>query len=64
MSTTAEPAPAVRVEVVLQLAPDTVDGDGRVSGSVRRDGAEPVPFVGWLSLLALLEQAARLPAAP
>ena len=36
--------------------------DGRVEGTVRRQGlGRPVPFCGWLDLLRLLEPAGSAP---
>jgi hypothetical protein len=37
--------------------------DAHVRGTLRPEGGQDVTFVGWLSLLALLEQALGLPAA-
>jgi len=47
---------AVGVNVRLE-----VTGGQPVIGLVEVEGAEPVPFTGWLSLLALLERLAESP---
>jgi hypothetical protein len=51
------------VRFVLELVPTS---DGRVEGSVGRDGVEPttVPFSGWLELLTLLETSVMPASAP
>jgi len=41
-----------RLEVDIVLAEDD-----HVSGTVRTEGGEDVPFVGWIALLSLLQQA-------
>jgi hypothetical protein len=43
--------------VALDLRPD---GE-QIAGTVRADGRQPLPFVGWLELAALLDQARRVP---
>ena len=41
----------------LELEID-VDGDAQhVKGTIRPEGGERVPFVGWIGLMALLQQA-------
>ena len=36
------------------------DDDGRVSGQLSAEGAEPVPFDGWVQLMRVLEDGAQL----
>lgn len=43
-----------RIEVTIELEPDSE----HVRGTVRREDGEEAPFVGWLSLMALLQAAA------
>lgn len=40
-----------------RLEVDIVAEDEHVSGTVRREDGEDVPFVGWIALLSLLQQA-------
>jgi hypothetical protein len=48
------------IRVVLDL---TVGAKGELSGTVvMPDRREPVPFVGWLALMAMLEQSVAEPA--
>ena len=45
-----------RIELQIQL--DDADADaGHVHGTVRTESGEDVAFVGWIGLLALLQQA-------
>ena len=41
-----------RLEVDIELAEDE-----HVSGTVRAEDGQDVPFVGWIALLSLLQQA-------
>ena len=34
-----------------------VEDDDRVYGTIRPEGGDDVPFVGWIGLMALLQQA-------
>ena len=55
------------MELHIEVDPS---GDGRrdnvhVIGTLKADGGRPVTFVGWIALLALLQEAiADLPPAP
>jgi hypothetical protein len=43
----------------LELEIDVAEDDEHVRGTLRPEGGEQVPFVGWIGLLALLQQAVR-----
>ena len=53
-----------RLELTIDVAPGATDDDDgvHVAGTLRREDGHETPFVGWISLLALLQQA--LTAAP
>ena len=47
-----------RLEIDIEVAADAGrDGPLHVHGTLRREGGAELGFVGWVSLLALLEQA-------
>ena len=48
---TGPPSPPARVRIVVELGRDR---EGRPVGSVSRPSEAPVPFIGWLALMAEL----------